>query len=134
MLAGCGGNGDTAGGDEEEVKYTIGVSLPTVKGPFFTALTYGIMSRAEELGVDTVVLDAGGYKYIDNQISYGGFNYRKVDGILLDPADDKTLLLWLMKLLHNIQVVGTGSPIDNDNVISCVTVDHTELGRKWLVT
>lgn len=132
MLAGCGGNGDTAGGDEEEVKYTIGVSLPTVKGPFFTALTYGIMSRAEELGVDTVVLDAGGYEYIDNQISHmEDLITRKVDGILLDPADDKAVAPMVDEAVaNNIQVVGTGSPIDNDNVISCVTVDHTELGRE----
>jgi len=131
LSVGCGQTENNAGNTGEE-KYTIGVSLPTVNGPFFTALIYGIVSQAEALGLETVVLDAGGYENIDTQITHmEDLITRKVDGILLDPADDKAVAPMVDEAVaNNIQVVGSGSPIDNDKIISCVSVDHTELGRE----
>jgi ribose transport system substrate-binding protein len=140
VSAGCNGNTDkNTSGQGTEPKYTIGVSLPDVRGPFFTALAYGIVSQAQARGVEAILLDAGGYEFVDKQISQmEDFITRKVDGILLDPADDKAVSPMVDRAVEsNIPVVGSGSPVDNPNVATCVSVDHTELGRemaRYLVT
>ena len=39
----------------------IGVSMPNIKGPWFTPVLYGISDEAKKLGYDVVIQDAGGY-------------------------------------------------------------------------
>ena len=38
----------------------IGVSMPNIKGPWFTPVLYGISDEAKKLGYDVVIQDAGG--------------------------------------------------------------------------
>ena len=49
--------------------WDICVSFPHLKDSFWLAANYGIVEEARRLGVRAVVLDAGGYTQLNNQIS-----------------------------------------------------------------
>ncbi|HHU76550.1 MAG TPA: sugar ABC transporter substrate-binding protein [Firmicutes bacterium] len=133
LLVGCGSSeGKPSGSTDDPQKLTLGLALTDVRGPFFSALAYGVSSRAEELGVELVLVSAGGYDNIDKQISQlEDLISRKVDGILLDAVDEKAIPPMIDEAVaHNIPVMGTGSQIESTNCVSSVSVDHTELGRE----
>ena len=50
-------------------QYTIGVLLPQMSNPHFIGQAYGYIDEAEKLGAKVILYDAGGYQYIDKQIS-----------------------------------------------------------------
>lgn len=75
-------NGTTVSGETGLFQYTplsatetasqnwsICVSLPHLKDPFFVAMNYGMTEEARLLGVDVQTLDAGGYDQLANQIT-----------------------------------------------------------------
>ncbi len=67
---------------------TLGVSMPTIQGPWYTALLYGVTDEAKKLGYDTVILDAGGYANVDKQVTHiSNLTVQKVKAILMDPAN-----------------------------------------------
>ncbi len=39
----------------------LGVSMPNIKGPWFTPILFGITDEAKKLGYEIIILDAGGY-------------------------------------------------------------------------
>ncbi len=49
--------------------WSICVSLPHMKDPFFLAANYGMVEEAKRLGVRVQTLDAGGYTGLNTQIS-----------------------------------------------------------------
>src|SRR5258708_28572965 len=66
----------------------IGVSMPNIKGPWFTPVLYGISDEAKKLGYDIVIQDAGGYANVDKQGSqFSNLVVQKVVAILMDPAN-----------------------------------------------
>src|SRR3977135_4655868 len=66
----------------------IGVSMPNIKGPWFTPVLYGISDEAKKLGYDVVIQDAGGYANVDKQVSqFSNLVVQKVVAILMDPAN-----------------------------------------------
>jgi hypothetical protein len=66
----------------------IGVSMPNIKGPWFTPVLYGISDEAKKLGYDVVIQDAGGYGNVDKQVSqFQNLVVQKVAAILIDPAN-----------------------------------------------
>ena len=48
---------------------TIGVSMPNIKGPWFTPELFGISDEAHKLGYDVNIQDAGGYANVDKQVT-----------------------------------------------------------------
>jgi ABC-type sugar transport system substrate-binding protein len=69
-LAACGsddGNSSASSSGGGGDKGKIGVSVPTVQGPFFTAMLYGMKDEAKKLGYDLQIRDAGGYPNVDTQ-------------------------------------------------------------------
>jgi len=50
-------------------KWSICVSFPHMKDPFFVAANYGMIEEAKRLGVRVQTLDAGGYTKLNTQIS-----------------------------------------------------------------
>jgi periplasmic protein TorT len=50
-------------------KWSICVSFPHMKDPFFLAANYGMVEEAKRLGVNVQFLDAGGYTQLGNQVS-----------------------------------------------------------------
>src|ERR1700722_2761449 len=66
----------------------IGVSMPNIKGPWFTPVLYGISDEAKKLGYDVVIQDAGGYANVDKQVSqFQNLVVQNVAAILIDPAN-----------------------------------------------
>jgi ABC-type sugar transport system substrate-binding protein len=65
-------------------QYTIGVLLPQLSNPHFVGQAYGYIDEAEKLGVKVIMFDAGGYQYLDRQISQmEDLIASKVDAIIL---------------------------------------------------
>ena len=62
--------GLTSGGAlAQEKSGTIGVSMPNIKGPWFTPVLYGISDEAKKLGYNVNIQDAGGYANVDKQVT-----------------------------------------------------------------
>ena len=50
-------------------QYTIGVLIPQLSNPHFIGQAYGYIDEAEKLGAKVILHDAGGYQYIEKQVS-----------------------------------------------------------------
>jgi ribose transport system substrate-binding protein len=113
---------------------SIGVSMPNIKGPWFTPVLYGITDEAKKLGYGTVILDAGGYTNVDRQVTqFSSLIVQKHKAILMDPANPEAFNGPVRQAkAAKIPVVGVGSPI----VASAVEADaaasssHCSIGRE----
>jgi ABC-type sugar transport system substrate-binding protein len=66
----------------------VGVSMPNIKGPWFTPILFGISDDAKKLGYEIIIQDAGGYGNVDKQVSqFSNLVVQQVKAILLDPAN-----------------------------------------------
>lgn len=64
--------------------YTIGVSFPHLKDPYWLAVDYGIISEAKRLGVGIQLVAAGGYTELGKQVNQvENLSQQGVDGIIL---------------------------------------------------
>ncbi|MBI5602561.1 MAG: TMAO reductase system periplasmic protein TorT [Deltaproteobacteria bacterium] len=64
--------------------YTIGVSFPHLKDPYWLAVDYGIIAEAKRLGVGINLVAAEGYTDLANQVSQvENLAQQGVDGIIL---------------------------------------------------
>lgn len=64
--------------------YTIGVSFPHLKDPYWLAVNYGIVSEAKRLGVGINLVAAGGYTELAKQVNQvENLAQQGVDGIIL---------------------------------------------------
>ena len=71
-----------------EDKGMIGVSVPNVKGPWYTPELYGITDEAKKLGYTVVIQDSGGYGNVDKQLSQmSNLIVQQAKAIIVDPAD-----------------------------------------------
>src|SRR5258708_14228315 len=96
----------------------IGVSMPNIKGPWFTPVLYGISDEAKKLGYDIVIQDAGGYANADKQVSqFSNLVVQKVVAILMDPANPASFN-GAVKEPKSAQspAIGAASPIAPSNV------------------
>ena len=113
---------------------SIGVSMPNIKGPWFTPVLYGITDEAKKLGYGTVILDAGGYTNVDRQVTqFSSLIVQKHKAILMDPANPEAFNGPVRQAkAAKIPIVGVGSPI----VASAVEADaaasssHCSIGRE----
>lgn len=107
----------------------IGISLPTVQGPFFTAEIYGFMEEAKARGYETVILDAGGYGRPDQQVSdMQNLLAQQVKAILIDPADDTSFVGVLAEAKEEgVPVVAAGAPLTGAD--GSVSASHCDLGK-----
>lgn len=139
LLAACGGGeseeaappAETAeAGQAGETKGVIGVSYPTVEGPWFTAVLYGMTEEANAQGYDLVITSAGGYQNIDTQVSQmADLVQRDVDGILTAVADPEALAPQIQAARDaGIPVVAAGE--EGENVVSSVSASHCTLGQE----
>lgn len=80
--------------------YTLGVSFPHLKDPYWLAVNYGIVKEAERLGIGIQLVAAGGYTELQKQVDQvENLSQQKVDGIILasisyaalDPLVDETV-------------------------------------------
>jgi ABC-type sugar transport system substrate-binding protein len=112
----------------------LGVTTPTINGPWYTNILYGITDEAKKLGYDVTILDAGGYANVDKQVSQmSTLIVQKVKAILLDAADPSAFNGVVRQAkTAKIPVIGTGSP----KVASSVEPDaaasssHCNIGKE----
>jgi ribose transport system substrate-binding protein len=113
---------------------TIGVSMPNIKGPWFTPVLYGITDEAKKLGYGTVILDAGGYTNVDRQVTqFSSLIVQKHKAILMDPANPEAFNGPVRQAkAAKIPIIGVGSP----RVASAVEADaaasssHCSIGHE----
>jgi ABC-type sugar transport system substrate-binding protein len=113
---------------------TIGVSMPNIKGPWFTPELFGISDEAHKLGYDVNIQDAGGYANVDKQVTQlSDLVVQKVKAILLDPADPSAFngAVRQVKEAH-IPIVGAGTPHVASSVPAdgAVSSSHCNIGRE----
>ena len=131
VLAAAGGVASAA------EKGTLGVSMPTIQGPWYTALLYGVTDEATKLGYDTVILDAGGYAHADKQVTQvANLTVQQVKAILMDPANPASFNgVVAQAQAAGIPVVGTGSPIVASDVAAnaAASSSHCNIGKELAV-
>jgi ABC-type sugar transport system substrate-binding protein len=112
----------------------VGVSMPNIKGPWFTPVLYGISDEAKKLGYDIVIQDAGGYANVDKQVSqFSNLVVQKVVAILMDPANPASFN-GVVKQARSakIPVIGAGSPIVASDVEAdaAASSSHCNVGHE----
>ena len=112
----------------------IGVSMPTIQGPWYTPLLYGITEEAKKLGYGTIILDAGGYAHVDRQVSQvSNLAVQQVKAILMDPANPSAFNAIVKQTQSaGIPVLGAGSPIVASEVEadSAASSSHCTIGEE----
>jgi ribose transport system substrate-binding protein len=112
----------------------VGVSMPNIKGPWFTPVLFGISDEAKKLGYDVVIQDAGGYANVDKQVSqFSNLVVQKVVAILMDPANPASFN-GVVKQANSakIPVIGAGSPIVASDVAAdaAASSSHCNVGHE----
>src|SRR3984885_2142853 len=112
----------------------IGVSMPNIKGPWFTPVLYGISDEAKKLGYDVVIQDAGGYANVDKQVSqFQNLVVQNVAAILIDPANPASFNGAVKQAgAEKIPVIGAGSPIVASDVEAdaAASSSHCNIGHE----
>jgi len=112
----------------------VGVSMPNIKGPWFTPVLYGISDEAKKLGYDVVIQDAGGYANVDKQVSqFQNLVVQKVAAILMDPANPASFNGAVKQAeAAKIPVIGAGSPIVASDVEAnaAASSSHCNVGHE----
>lgn len=112
----------------------IGVSMPNIKGPWFTPVLYGISDEAKKLGYEVAIRDAGGYGNVDKQVSqFSSLVVQKVVGILMDPANPASFNGAVKEAnAAKMPVVGAGSPIVASDVPAdaAASSSHCNIGHE----
>jgi ABC-type sugar transport system substrate-binding protein len=112
----------------------LGVSMPNIKGPWFTPVLFGITDEAKKLGYETIILDAGGYANVDRQVTqFSNLIAQKVNAILMDPANpDSFNGVVRQAKAAKIPVVGAGSPIVASGVDAdaAASSSHCSIGHE----
>lgn len=113
---------------------TIGVSMPNIKGPWFTPELYGVTDEAKKLGYTVNIQDAGGYANVDKQVTQmSNLIVQKVKAILMDPADPTAFNGVVRQAMQaKIPVLGSGSPIVASSVEGngAVSSSHCSIGHQ----
>jgi ribose transport system substrate-binding protein len=112
----------------------LGVTSPTINGPWYTNILYGITDEAKKLGYDVTILDAGGYANVDKQVSQmQTLIVQKVKAILLDAADPAAFNGVVRQAkAAKIPVIGTGAPKVATNVEpdAASSSSHCNIGKE----
>ena len=112
----------------------IGVTMPNIKGPWFTPVLYGISDEAKKLGYEVTIQDAGGYANVDKQVSqFSNLVVQKVSAILIDPANPSSFNGVVREAKgEKIPVIGAGSPIVASDVEAdaAASSSHCNIGHE----
>ena len=127
--ASSGGSSTTNSGGTPAAGGTIGVSVPTVEGPYFTAMLYGITDEAQKAGYTVTILAAGGYGKVDAQVSQiETLTAKKVDIMLVDSGDPTATQGPIEQAVAaGLVVVGAGDPAPG--ALGSVSAPHCSVGQ-----
>lgn len=94
-------------------QYTIGVLVPHLANPHFVGQAYGYIDEATQLGAKVILLEAGGYQYLDKQVSQmEDLIASKVNAIILVAVNGPGTVGVVE------QAVAAGIPVINCNVMT----------------
>ena len=127
--------GQSENTDEKKMKFAF--SIMSLENPYFIAVKEGFEDRCEELGVESIIVDA---KYdVAKQVNdIENLIISKVDGMMISPIDQNALLTLVDTAKKaGIGVVSEAQRIDNAHGI--YTIDEYEYGvaigknaAKWI--
>lgn len=110
--------------------YRLGVALPQLT-PHFIAQAYGYFDEAAALGASVRLLDAGGYQFLDRQVSQvEDLIASKVDAIILVAVNSQgTVGVVDEAVAAGIPVVNCNVMTDSKKVIARVRSDDVNIGE-----
>lgn len=111
--------------------YTLGVSLPHLRDPYWVGIAYGICQVAEKFSIKVILLSAGGYANIEKQVNQvEDLIVRKVDAIILSAVDGSALAPVTEKAVKNeIPVIDNALWIKSDKTSIAITNDDYNVGK-----
>jgi ABC-type sugar transport system, periplasmic component len=112
-------------------QYTIGVLLPMLSNPHFVAQLYGYIDEADKLGAKVIWFDAGGYQYLDKQLSQmEDLIASKVDAIILVAVNGPgTVGAVAQAVAAGIPVINCNVMTDSDKVVTRIRSDDSIIGQ-----
>ena len=114
-----------------EKSYTIGVALPHLANPHFLGHAYGYFEEGKALGVDIILFEAGGYKYIDRQVQQiEDFISMGVDAIIIcATSGEGTMAIVDEAAAAGIPVINTNVMTNSTNVVTRIRSDDSYIGQ-----
>ena len=111
--------------------YTIGVLLPMLSNPHFVGQAYGYIDEANHLGARVILHDAGGYQYIEKQVSQmEDLIASKVDAIDLVATNGSATVPAVDEAIrHGIPVINCNVMTDSNKVSARIRSDDSVAGR-----
>ena len=112
-------------------QYRIGVVLPHLADPHFVGQAYGYIDEAERLGAEVTLLEAGGYQYLDRQVSQvEDLIASRVDAIVLVAVSGPgTVGAVEHAVAAGIPVINCNVMTDSDRVVTRIRSDDEVIGR-----
>jgi protein TorT len=112
--------------------YTLGVSFPHLKDPYWLAVNYGIVKEAERLGVGIQLVAAGGYTQLQKQVDQvENLSQQKVDGIILGAISYAALDPLVSEIdKKGIPVIEVINDIQAPAIAAKALVSFYDMGRK----
>ena len=124
LAAGCSGKYGA-----NQSKYTIGVSINSLRSPFMIALSQGVQDKGQELGMKMIVSECKGDEQTQvNQVL--DFVVQEVDAILIEPLDADAFAPLVDRVAEKgIPVFCIDTTAHSEHVLCWVGADSLEMGR-----
>jgi ABC-type sugar transport system substrate-binding protein len=112
-------------------QYRIGVAVPHLSNPHYVGQAYGYLDEAQNLGVQVTLLEAGGYQYLDKQVSQiEDLVASKVDAIILAAVSGPgTVGAVEEAVAAGIPVINVNVMTDSNKVVTRIRSDDDAIGR-----
>jgi ABC-type sugar transport system substrate-binding protein len=112
-------------------QYRIGVAVPHLSNPHFVGQAYGYIDEAQNLGARVTLLEAGGYQYLDKQVSQiEDLIASKVDAIIVVAVSGPgTVGAVEAAAAAGIPVINVNVMTDSDKVVTRIRSDDDVIGR-----
>ena len=111
--------------------YRIGIAVPHLSNPHYVGQAYGYLDEAQNLGAQVTLLEAGGYQYLDKQISQvEDLIASRVDAIILAAISGPgTVSAVEQAVAAGIPVINVNVMTDSDKVVTRIRSDDDVIGR-----
>jgi periplasmic protein TorT len=112
-------------------QYRIGVSVPHLSNPHYVGQAYGYLDEAQSLGAQVTLLEAGGYQYLDKQVSQiEDLIASKVDAIIIAAVSGPGTVGAVEDAVKaGIPVINVNVMTDSDKVVTRIRSDDDVIGR-----
>jgi len=112
-------------------QYRIGIAIPHLSNPHYVGQAYGYIDEAQSLGAQVTLLEAGGYQYLDKQVSQiEDLVASKVDAIILAAVSGPgTVGAVEDAVAAGIPVINVNVMTDSDKVVTRIRSDDDVIGR-----